>query len=238
MTTLRTAAQQALEALRCVDLQSLVPDYGSGHYSVARLDGPQVKSAITALRAALAEPNRAQKMRDAGYTRRPTLREMAEQEPLGQASTDVPLTVYVVKKAEPVQEPVAYSVGRTLHWHEGKGVNDAQLYLAPPQRPAEPVQEPYDQTALELCNVCGWKTLIPGDCCLNCVRKHPLGQASTDVPLTVYSVKKAKPVERKPMNEFDALRLITESIGRLQSAGPVEGLIGIIRAVERAHGIT
>ena len=36
--------------------------------------------------------------------------------------------------AEPVQEPVAYAVGRTLHWHEGKGVNDAQLYLAPPQR--------------------------------------------------------------------------------------------------------
>ncbi len=68
-----------------------------------------------------------------------------------------------------------------------------------------------EQTSLELCNVCGWKTLIPGDCCLNCVRK--------------------------PMNEFDALRLITESIGRLQSAGPVEGLIGIIRAVERAHGI-
>ena len=56
---------------------------------------------------------------------------------------------------------------------------------------AEPVQEPYDQTALELCNVCGWKTLIPGDCCLNCERRHPLGQASTDVPLTVYVVKKA-----------------------------------------------
>ena len=32
----------------------------------------------------------------------------------------------------PVQEPVAYSVGRTLHWHEGKGVNDAQLYTTPP----------------------------------------------------------------------------------------------------------
>ena len=28
----------------------------------------------------------------------------------------------------------------------------------------------YDQTALELCEVCGWKTLIPGDCCLNCER--------------------------------------------------------------------
>ena len=43
-------------ALECVDLHSLVPDYGSGHYSVARSDGPQVKSAITTLRAALAEP--------------------------------------------------------------------------------------------------------------------------------------------------------------------------------------
>ncbi len=30
---------------------------------------------------------------------------------------------------------------------------------------AEPA---YDQTALELCEVCGWKTLIPGDVCLNC----------------------------------------------------------------------
>jgi len=48
--------EQALEALECVDLQSLVPDYGSGHYSVSRLDGPHLKSAITTLRAALAEP--------------------------------------------------------------------------------------------------------------------------------------------------------------------------------------
>ena len=47
----------------------------------------------------------------------------------------------------------------------------------------------------------------------------------------------AAPPQRKPMNELDALRLVTESIGRLQSAGPVEGLIGIIRAIERAHGI-
>jgi hypothetical protein len=31
-------------------------------------------------------------------------------------------------------------------------------------------QEPYDQTALELCEVCCWKTLIPGDVCLNCER--------------------------------------------------------------------
>lgn len=30
---------------------------------------------------------------------------------------------------------------------------------------------PYDQTALELCETCGWKTLIPGEGCLNCERK-------------------------------------------------------------------
>ena len=33
-------------------------------------------------------------------------------------------------------------------------------------------KEPYDQTALELCEVCGWKTLIPDDGCLNCERKE------------------------------------------------------------------
>jgi hypothetical protein len=34
---------------------------------------------------------------------------------------------------------------------------------------AEP--EPYDQQALELCKVCGWKTLIPTEGCLNCERQ-------------------------------------------------------------------
>jgi len=52
----RLVLEQVMEALECVDLQSLVPDYGSGHYSVARLDGPNIKAAITALGAALAEP--------------------------------------------------------------------------------------------------------------------------------------------------------------------------------------
>jgi hypothetical protein len=41
---------------------------------------------------------------------------------------------------------------------------------------AQPAQEPYDQTALELCNVCGWKTLIPDDECLNCERKEKPAQ--------------------------------------------------------------
>jgi len=34
----------------------------------------------------------------------------------------------------------------------------------------EPKAEPYDQQSLELCETCGWKTLIPGDGCLNCER--------------------------------------------------------------------
>jgi hypothetical protein len=31
-------------------------------------------------------------------------------------------------------------------------------------------QPEYDQTALELCNVCGWKAVVPDECCLNCKR--------------------------------------------------------------------
>ena len=35
------------------------------------------------------------------------------------------------------------------------------------------LEQQYDQTALELCDVCGWKTLIPDDGCLNCERNKP-----------------------------------------------------------------
>jgi hypothetical protein len=31
--------------------------------------------------------------------------------------------------------------------------------------------EQYDQTALELCNECGWRALIPGEGCLTCARQ-------------------------------------------------------------------
>jgi hypothetical protein len=34
-----------------------------------------------------------------------------------------------------------------------------------------PQLQSYDQQALELCDKCGWKTLIPGEGCLNCERK-------------------------------------------------------------------
>ena len=61
MADLRQAAQQMLDAI-----DSEHPDI-------------QLRAAA-ALRAALAQPDRAQRMRDAGYTRRPTLREMGEHE--------------------------------------------------------------------------------------------------------------------------------------------------------------
>ena len=37
------------------------------------------------------------------------------------------------------QEPVAYSVGNTLKWHEGNGMTDAQLYAAP--KVAQPLSD-------------------------------------------------------------------------------------------------
>jgi hypothetical protein len=42
------------------------------------------------------------------------------------------------------------------------GFNVRPLYTAPQ----------YDQTALELCEECGWKALIPGDGCLVCARQN------------------------------------------------------------------
>lgn len=40
------------------------------------------------------------------------------------------ITEYRTAPAHPAQ-PVAFSVGRTLHWHEGNGITDAQLYANP-----------------------------------------------------------------------------------------------------------
>jgi len=50
---------------------------------------------------------------------------------------------------------------------DGERIDPTSVYLE------ELAQEPYDQTALELCGVCGWKTLIPDDGCLNCERAQP-----------------------------------------------------------------
>jgi hypothetical protein len=114
MTTLREAAQQALEALEML-AQPTKTNSETPRYKAH-------KAATTALRDALAQeeqPTRPQQMRDAGYTRRPTLREMAQQE----------------------QEPVAwrYQNANTDHvylvWNKGTGGrNWTPLYTAPPRR--------------------------------------------------------------------------------------------------------
>ena len=51
---------------------------------------------------------------------------------------------------------------------------------------AQPAQESYDQTALELCNVCGWKTLIPDDGCLNCERAQPTQEPVGEIRASSY----------------------------------------------------
>ena len=83
MTTLRTAAQQALEVLE---------DWES----------PVALPAIVDLRAALAE-EALQRLTDVNQELEAALAEPVP--PIGKASTDVGVPVYVVKKAEPVQAP-------------------------------------------------------------------------------------------------------------------------------------
>jgi hypothetical protein len=148
MTTLREAAQQALEAMefmadewgftqkanrperwRAIDAlraalagsewREHAPEYEKGF-----IDGmsEQARRSVDRFVNAMAAPisdNRAQKMRDAGYTRRPTIREMAE----------------------PVQEPVepAYKLAYKLI---GCVQHDCEECQRRTQRPAEPEQEP------------------------------------------------------------------------------------------------
>jgi hypothetical protein len=67
--------------------------YRPERHAAMDADVAKIAAAITAVKAALAQeeqPTRAQQMRDAGYTRRPTLREMTEdeQEPVAWANKD------------------------------------------------------------------------------------------------------------------------------------------------------
>lgn len=90
------------------------------------------------------------------------------------------------KPERPEQEPVAWAneIIDDLHaLHDSEMIReldsgDALIRLdaaiaaveEAAQRYPAPQPDPYDQTELELCEVCGWKTLIPEDCCLNCAR--------------------------------------------------------------------
>lgn len=190
MTTLQTAAQQALNALSCIE------------YSFCGItDGPSedtTEAVITTLRAALAEHDKNLawfKERKANWDLQRKLAEETQERDRQQALVEDALQRFTdvnqeleAALAEPVQEPPC----ATRECMPSQCPNCVSLQDQNTELDRKLAD--LEQTSLELCNVCGWKTLIPGDCCLNCVR-NPLGQASTDVPLTVYSVKKAEPVQ-------------------------------------------
>ena len=130
MTDLRTAAQQALEALEvatnCLD----------GYYIPrGKTTLPEIEDAITALKAALAEP-----------VQEPVKQCMAHGECFGGEC------IYQ-RPAEPVQEPVAwlftnlqsgdydFCYQEDEHDHDREMWHKQPLYTAPPQRPAEPLTE-------------------------------------------------------------------------------------------------
>lgn len=144
-----------------------------------------------------------------------------------------------------------------IHWDEGGGKRSRRelarrivdLFTAPPHRPAEPVQEP---VALDV--------TVEGDAAklLASMLEPVLDDEPTPIRLLVGKghsghglyvaaaeyqeegavlLVNAAPPQRKPLSAADALRIATEAIGLLQSVGPVQGLVGLVRAVEAAHGI-
>jgi hypothetical protein len=68
---------------------------------------------------------------------------------------------------------------------------------------------PYDQTELELCDECGWKTLIPESGCLNCERSKT----------------------KKPLTDEQIMEMYNEPRSDAE-------MIAFARAIEAAHGIT
>jgi hypothetical protein len=115
MTDLRAAAQQALEALEkqrsyFLDRREEAPDH--------------VYAAIRALRAALEQPNRAQQQRDAGFTRRPTIREMSEPEQPEQEPhwlTKELMADYLDMVAEAIEENRSEMLRHKAHWMRKRG---------------------------------------------------------------------------------------------------------------------
>ena len=81
-------------------------------------------------------------------------------------------------------EQAAIDLEELIHWH---GVRDSNDKLMPAHNQTPEIKsamesldalrqaleqpEQYDQTALELCDVCGWKAIIPDKGCLVCARK-------------------------------------------------------------------
>jgi hypothetical protein len=114
----------------------------------------------------------------------------------------------------------------------------------------------YDQQALELCDVCGWKAVIPDDGCLNCQREAALkpGEPVAWVATSKYVVGGVAEVHlslNKPQGDWFASAmplfaapprrepLTKDEITTLwnQTFGTSKGFVPFARAIEAAHGI-
>ena len=111
----------------------------------------------------------------------------------------------------PAQEPIA--------WYHVPYPNNGAAPMVSLSKQHEPsmygavvplfLGAPYDQTSLELCEVCGWKTLIPGDCCLNCARINCASLQDQNTELD----RKLAEMEAKLNNPSvdDAFRILAEA---------------------------
>jgi hypothetical protein len=193
MTDLRTAAQQALEAMEYNRL-----DVGKFN---------RINAAIAALRAALAE-EALQRLTDVQQEIEAALAEPLP--PIGKASTDVGVPVYVVKKAEPPCNPSC----------------------APGYCYCEPVQEPVAWRTFDGEGGYDYRTYEDNeDYAAEWAKRNPRHVGWVE-PLYTTS-----PPQRKPLSAID-LRALYDRHAACQEEGPeISGWWDFARAVEAAHGI-
>ena len=71
--------------------------------------------------------------------------------------------------------------------------------------------EPYDQQALETCDVCGWKAIVPGEPCLMCERNAKMLEPEQE-PFGWYSVKHDEFMLNLRKTEHERLGTYTDKV--------------------------
>lgn len=222
MTTLREAAQQALDAMELI-VEADTP----GKPKMVALARAMYAPTITALKAALAEHDKKivwVEERKAHWAEQLQLaRENQERE--RQQREEAAL-------AEPVQEPVATvtecEACFTPDVCQLRGTCDhyaaSQLRIAaPPQRPAEPVQEPVAWRW-------GYRSITTGEMDWRGyveVAAHPNLRSPEIIMLPLYTA----PPQRKPLTDEEISKILDDVL----EGGSLED---VAREIERAHGIT
>lgn len=89
--------------------------------------------------------------------------------------TDRDLLKMALEALEHIQRSIGMGTA-TIHFGSSTWEQSDAAINVLRERLARP--EPYDQTALELCDKCGWKAQIPGDVCVMCKwQKQPAAEA-------------------------------------------------------------